>query len=205
VHSASSLNVGGWSIQADVRDVLERKSRLRAVFKVKVVHKEVICEDEVSNLMHFDVKGLTPSTPGLQQGFLLMSRVSRVVLYFWSHVRDTDYLNQVQLHQGFSEPFHADSVVRKVKDLECPIPFKDLRDVRNTILADHAFSKIALQSLHQVLLYAHFLSDPTSSMHRAWASYPVHVVKQRSTRPGIPRSCLRSIDNLPQARLIRVQ
>jgi len=153
VHSASSLSVGGWSIQADVRDILERKSRLRAVFKVKAVRKEVICEDEVSNLMCFDVN-LTPSIPGPQQGFLLMSRVSRVVLYFWSHVRDTDYLNQVQPHQGFGDadkPFHADLVVRKVKDLECPIPFKDLRDVRNTILANHAFSKIALQSLHWVL------------------------------------------------------
>jgi len=120
VHSASSLNVGGWSIQADVRDVLERKSRLRAVFKVKGVRKEVTCEDEVSNLMHFDVKGLTPSTPGPQQGFLLMTRVSRVVLYFWSHVRDTGCLNQVQPHQGFGDadkPFHADSVSARLRIL----------------------------------------------------------------------------------------
>lgn len=73
---------------ADVRDVLERKSRLSAVFRVKAVRKEVICEGEVSNLMHLNVVGLTPSTPGPQQGFLLMSRVSRVVLYFWPHVRD---------------------------------------------------------------------------------------------------------------------
>lgn len=73
---------------ADVRDVLERKSRLSAVFRVKAVRKEVICEGEVSNLMYLNVVGLTPSTPGPQQGFLLMSRVSRVVLYFWPHVRD---------------------------------------------------------------------------------------------------------------------
>jgi hypothetical protein len=67
---------------ADVRDVLERKSRLRAVFKVKAVRKEVIYESEVSDLVQLDVVGLTPSTPGPQHGFLLMSSVSRVVLYF---------------------------------------------------------------------------------------------------------------------------
>jgi len=104
--------------------------------------------------MHFNVMGLTPSTPGPQQGFLLMSRVSRVVLYFWSHVRDTDYLNQVQPHQGFGDadkPVHTDPVVRKVKYPECPIPFEDLRDVRNVILANHAFRTMAPQSLHRVL------------------------------------------------------
>lgn len=74
---------------ADVREVLERKSRLRAVFRVKAVLKEVICESEVSGLVQLNVVGLTPSTPGPQQGFLLMSSVSRVVLYFWSHVSDS--------------------------------------------------------------------------------------------------------------------
>jgi len=74
---------------ADVREVLERKSRLRAVFKVNAVRKEVICESEVSDLTEPSLVGLTPSTPGPQQGFLLMSSVSRVVLYFWSHVRDS--------------------------------------------------------------------------------------------------------------------
>jgi len=150
----SGRNSASIMAAADVRDVLERKSRLRAVFKVKAVRKEVICEGDVSNLMHFNGMGLTPSTPGPQQGFLLMSRVSRVVLYFWPHVRDTDYLNQVQPHQGFGDadkPVHTDLVVRKVKDLECPIPFKDLRDVRNAILANHAFSKMAPQLLHWVL------------------------------------------------------
>jgi hypothetical protein len=65
-----------------VKEVLERKSRLRAVFKVKAVRNEVIYENEVSDFVQLGLDGLTPSTPGPQQGFLLMSSVSRVVLYF---------------------------------------------------------------------------------------------------------------------------
>ena len=85
----SGRNSASIMAAADVSEVSDRKSRLRAVFKVKAVRKEVICEREVSALVQLDVVGLTPSTPGPQHGFLLKSSVSRVVLYFWSHVRNS--------------------------------------------------------------------------------------------------------------------
>lgn len=40
---------------ADVSEVLERKSRLRAVFKVNAVRKEVICGNGVSDFMELGV------------------------------------------------------------------------------------------------------------------------------------------------------
>lgn len=194
---------------ADVRDVLERKSRLRAVFKVKAVRKEVICENEVSNLMHLDVMGLTPSTPGPQQGFLLMSRVSRVVLYFWSHVRDTDYRYQVQLTRAsamLTSPSTPTRLSARLRILS--VRFR----LRTCEMYVTPFYRLCFQqngsSNRCTESYPELIP---SQVKRLQCTEPGQViqctdfVEQRSTRSSIPRSGLRSIDNLPRGRLIRVR
>jgi hypothetical protein len=64
--------------------VEDKNNRLRALLRVKAVRSDCIWSIFSNLYLHGHGFGLTPSKPGPQQGFLLMSSVSSEVLYFCS-------------------------------------------------------------------------------------------------------------------------
>jgi hypothetical protein len=85
----SGRNSASMMAPSAVREVADKNSRLSAVFSVKAVLSDVIYPRVLVLKPQLNqLNGNTPSTPGPQQGFRLMSSVSSDVLYFWNNKTD---------------------------------------------------------------------------------------------------------------------